>query len=345
LRVLISDLVRGRLSKGLPVLVGVLTFAFVWVGQAPPGFFTDFDYFWIAGHAVWRGLDPYAVTREAIEQGTHLVPFYYPATAAVLLAPFGALSRHLALALFTALGMGLLAASVDGWRRWIVLSPPALQAIMLGQWSPWLTAAVGLPWLGFVWAGKPSIGLGLFAGWPSRLALAGGLAILLLSLILLPDWPADWLQALREAPQYTAPVQRVGGPLLLLAFLRWRRPEARLLGLMALIPHTTGIYEQLPLLLIPQTKRTFVVLMGLSYLAAVLVYTVVPYEHSPNVLLRVQRGLTLQWPYFLFLVWLPALYMVLRPSVLATPTPSADRRQAGSVGTGGDPRPADRSHG
>jgi hypothetical protein len=345
LRVLISELVRGRLSKGLPVLVGVLTFAFVWVGQAPPGFFTDFDYFWIAGHAVSRGLDPYAVTREAIEQGTYRVPFYYPATAAVLLAPFGALSRHLALALFTALGMGLLAASVDGWRRWIVLSPPALQAIMLGQWSPWLTAAVGLPWLGFVWAGKPSIGLGLFAGWPSRLALAGGLAILLLSLILLPDWPADWLQALRETPQYTAPVQRVGGPLLLLAFLRWRRPEARLLGLMALIPHTTGIYEQLPLLLIPQTKRTFVVLMGLSYLAAVLVYTVVPYEPSPNVLLRVQRGLTLQWPYFLFLVWLPALYMVLRPSVLATPTPSADRRQAGSVGTGGDPRPADRSHG
>jgi hypothetical protein len=113
---------------------------------------------------------------------------------------------------------------------------------------------------------------------------------------------------------------------------------------MALIPHTTGIYEQLPLLLIPQTKRTFVVLMGLSYLASVLVYTVVSYEPSPDVLLRVQRGLTLQWPYFLVLVWLPALYMVLRPSVLATPTPSADR-QAGSVGTGGDPRPADRSHG
>jgi hypothetical protein len=319
--VLVSEPVRARLSKGLPVLVGVLTFAFVWIGLAPPGFFTDFDYFWIAGHAVWHGLDPYAATREAIERGTYQVPLYYPGTAAVFMAPFGALSRHLALALFTGLGMALLAASVGGWRRWIVVSAPALQAIMLGQWSPWLTAAVGLPWLGFVWAGKPSIGLTLFGGWPSRLALGGGLAILLLSVILLPHWPAVWFHALQDAPQYTAPVQRFGGPLLLLAFLRWRRPEARLLGLMALIPHTTGIYEQLPLLLIPQTKRTFAALMGLSYLAAVLVYTVVSYEASSNVLLRVQRGLTLQWPYFLVLVWLPALYMVLRPSGLATPAP------------------------
>jgi hypothetical protein len=327
----ISGLARARLSKGLPILVGILTFAFVWVGQAPPGFFTDFDYFWTAGHAVWHGLDPYAVTREAIERGTHHVPLYYPGTAAVFMAPFGALSRHFAVALFPALGMALLAASVDGWRRWIVVSAPALQAIMLGQWSPWLTAAVGLPWLGFVWAGKPSIGLTLFAAWPSRLALAGGLAILLVSLILLPHWPAVWLQALQGTPQYTAPVQRFGGPLLLLAFLRWRRPEARLLGLLALMPHTTGIYEQLPLLLIPQTKRTFAVLMGLSYLAAVLVYTVVSYGPSPSVLLRVQRGLTLQWPYFLVLVWLPALYMVLRPTALASTAPSVDQRTVSPV--------------
>ena len=307
----------------LPITVGVLTFGFVWIFHAPPGFFTDFDYLYLAGQAAWRGLDPYVSTRAAIQQGTHQVPFYYPGTAAVIMAPFGALPRQLAMALFTGLGMTLLAASVHGWRRWIVLSPAALQAILLGQWSPWLTAAVGIPWLGFMWTGKPSIGLALFAAWPSRLALAGGLVLLLLSLILLPHWPADWVQALREVPQYTAPVQRFGGPLLLLAFLRWRRPEARLLGLLALVPHTTGIYEQLPLLLIPRTKRSFALLLGLSYLAAVLVHTVVSYEASPTVLLRVQRGLTLQWPYFLVLVWLPALYMVLRPSVRATPAPSA----------------------
>jgi hypothetical protein len=292
-------------------VVGILTFLFVWKGQTPPGFFTDFDYFWLAGHAVWQGLDPYAVTRAAIEQGTHRVPFYYPGTAALLMLPFGAVPRHLAIALFTALGMSLLALSVTGWRCWIVLSAPALQAILLGQWSPWLTAAIGLPWLRFLWAGKPSVGLAFFLAWPSRLALAGGLTVVVLSFIVMPHWPSDWVEAIRGTIQYTAPVQRFGGPLLLLAFLRWRQPEARMLGLLALVPHTTGIYEQLPLLLIPQTKRRFVVLMGLSWLAAVLVYTVVAYNHEPDVLERVQRGLTKQWPYFLVLVWLPALWMVL----------------------------------
>ena len=315
----------------LPLTVSVLTFGFVWIFQAPPGFFTDFDYFWLAGRAVWHGLDPYAATREAIQQGTHQVPFYYPGTAAVIMAPFGSLPRQLAMASFIAAGMGLLAASVHGWRRWIVLSPAALQAILLGQWSPWLTAAVGIPWLAFMWGGKPSIGLPLFAAWPSRLALAAGMMLLLLSLVLLPHWPAEWFQVVRGVPQYTAPVQRLGGPLLLLAFLRWRRPEARLLGLLALMPHTTGIYEQLPLLLIPRTKRAFAVLMGLSYLAATLVHTVVSYDPQPTVVMMVEIGLAKQWPYFLVLVWLPALYMVLRPSL---PGPSALSADAPTLSRG-----------
>jgi hypothetical protein len=203
--------------------------------------------------------------------------------------------------------MALLTWSVDGWRRWILVSAPALEAVLIGQWSPWLTAAVGLPWLGVVWAAKPTIGLPLFAGWPSRWAFAAGLALLVLSLILLPHWPADWLAALGDTPHYKSPVQRVGGALLLLAFLRWRRPEARMLGLLALMPHTTGVYEQLPLLLIPQTGRAFAVLLGLSYLAAGLVYTRDTFGPS------VAGTLDAQWPYFLVLVYLPALVMVLWP--------------------------------
>jgi hypothetical protein len=66
--------------------------------------------------------------------------------------------------------------------------------------------------------------------------------------------------------------------------------------------------------------------MGLSYLAAVLVYTVVSYDGSANVLSRVERGLTQQWPYFLVLVWLPALYLVLRTSDLATPDTTVNQR-------------------
>jgi hypothetical protein len=307
----------------LPLVVGILTFAFVWIGQAPPGIYADVDYLWAGGVAVWQGQDPYEFVQELAAQRKGVAPdlprlrapFYYPATAAVLMAPFGALPRQTALALFTALGMVFLCWSVEGWRRWIVVSAPAFQAIIFGQWSPWLTAAIALPWLGFVWAAKPSIGATLFAGWPSRWALGGGLALLILSLILLPHWPADWLHALRDTPHYKAPVQRVGGFLLLLSFLRWRQPEARMLGLLALIPHTTGIYEQLPLLLIPKTRRSFSLMMGLSYLAALCANYVVNYEGVPRTgPLMVPGMLDRQWPYFLVLVYLPALYLVLRPT-------------------------------
>jgi hypothetical protein len=106
---------------------------------------------------------------------------------------------------------------------------------------------------------------------------------------------------------------RFGGFLLLLAFLRWRQPEARMLGLLALIPHTTSSYEQLPLLLIPQTKRRFAVFMGLVWVAAVLARVVLISESKPKVeTLLVQWILDRQWPYFLLLVYLPALYIVLR---------------------------------
>lgn len=298
---------KGPRSWCLPLTVGIFVFAFVWVGRADPmPRPRDFDYLWRAGRAVWQGENPYTVVRQELPS-----PLSYPATAAVLMAPFGALPRHLAGAVFAGLSLGLLVWSVTGWRRWIILSAPAIQAILFGQWSPLLTAAIGLPWLGFVWAAKPNIGLALFGGWPLRVAVYGGLAVLLLSFLLLPRWPVDWLDAMRGAPQYRAPLLRPGGFLLLLAFLRWRRPEARMLGLLAVIPHTTGIYEQLPLLLIPQTERRFAVLMGLTYLAAILVYTQPTYSDAPTVETLVQQMLAVQWPYFLVLVYVPALWMVL----------------------------------
>ena len=303
---------QSLLSKALPLVVGALTFALVWVGRSPPGpWGLDFDYFWTAGRAVWQGGDPYLAVDAAIREGTLRWPFYYPATAAVLLAPFGALPHQLAVALFTSLGMGLLAWSVDGWRRWIVLSPPALEALLLGQWSPWLTAAAGIPWLGFIWAAKPSIGVALFAGWPSRPALYGGIAVLALSLVLLPQWPTAWLDAVQNTGQYKAPFQRFGGFVLLLAWVRWRRPEARMLGVLSLIPHTNSVYELLPLFLVPQTKRSFAALLGLSFVATTIVYMRFPFGGS------LSGTLASRWPYFLVLVWLPALFMALRTSTAA----------------------------
>jgi hypothetical protein len=93
--------------------------------------------------------------------------------------------------------------------------------------------------------------------------------------------------------------------LLLLAFLRWRRPEARLLGTLALVPHTAGLYESLPLLLIPQSAGRFAVLMLLEYFAAFLAYTVV----SPG---NLGGMMDAGWGYLLILIYLPCLWMVLK---------------------------------
>ena len=127
------DGVKKRADLGpprwfLPLTVGILTFGFVWAGQEPPGVYADFDYLWASGAAVWHGLDPHAYVQEQIAAGRLLSPFYYPGTAAVLMAPFGALSRHLAVSLFTALGMGLLTLQ---WPYFLVLVYlPALYLVL-----------------------------------------------------------------------------------------------------------------------------------------------------------------------------------------------------------------------
>jgi hypothetical protein len=80
-----------------------------------------------------------------------------------------------------------------------------------------------------------------------------------------------------------------------------------MLGVLALMPHTTSVYELLPLLLVPQTRRSFALLLGLSYVATAVVYIKFPFGGS------VSGTLDARWPYFLVLVWLPALLMVLKP--------------------------------
>ena len=69
----------------------------------------------------------------------------------------------------------------------------------------------------------------------------------------------------------TAPVTYVtaGGPLILLALLRWRRPEARLLVALGCIPHTTMLYEALPLFLVARRWQEGVLLAALSGCACI----------------------------------------------------------------------------
>lgn len=323
------DSVAAR-SRRLAAAVAITCFvgAAVWAGHAPPERRIDWDYLWFAGRAVVHGANPYQAINQAMAAGRLGYPLYYPATAAVITAPFGVLPLRLAISLWTGLGFGLLAWALSGsgwWRLGALVSGPAIHAMLASQVSPYVVAAVGLPWLGFVWAAKPNIGLALFTAWPSRWPVIGGSLVVLLSFILVPGWPGTWLAHLRDAPHYLAPIQRPGGWLLLLAWLRWRQPEARLLGMLAVIPHTTSLYEMLPLLLIPSTRRQLAVMVGLSWLAFYGIFA-----HTPFLPADIPAMLAAQWPYIGGLLYLPALLLV-----LSNP---ASRPIVGGVQDDADPR-------
>jgi len=105
-------------------------------------------------------------------------------------------------------------------------------------------------------------------------------------------------------------ISRPGGALLLLALLRWRRPEARMLAALALVPHTTMVYEMLPLFLIPRTMRQMAALTLVTQVAFAAAFSLRPganYEHLGGML-------NAHWPFWLILVYLPALVLAIRPS-------------------------------
>ena len=129
-----------------------------------------------------------------------------------------------------------------------LLSASFLNAVILGQWSPFLTALAVLPVLGVAWAAKPSIGAAMFAAFPSRRGVMAALLLVGLSLVIAPTWPWRWWSILFHGPQ-AIPILRPAGFLLLLALLRWQLPEARLLLALGCVPQTIGLYDTLPLFL------------------------------------------------------------------------------------------------
>jgi hypothetical protein len=293
-------LLRGRRLL-VSVAIASLTAAVVWVGQSPPAALSDFTYIDAGARALIAGQNPYTQTALPF-------PLYYPLPALLLTLPFALLPFQASMSAFVGVGVGCLAWawSRTPWRLWGLVSAPLVHAVLLGQWSPWLTAGIAVPWIAGAWVAKPSVGLAYLVAWPRREAVIGGAVLLTLSLVVAPAWPRDWLANLHRTPQYVAPIFRPWGWLLLFAWLRWRRSEARLLGMLAFIPHTVAFHEMLPLLLIAQRPRALAVLMGLGYVGAALMVTHVPMSST-----MVARMLNAQWPYLLAFGYLPALVLVL----------------------------------
>jgi hypothetical protein len=108
---------------------------------------------------------------------------------------------------------------------------------------------------------------------------------------------------------YMAPVALLGGPVLLLALLRWRRPEARYLLMIAVTPHILGFYTGLLPMLVAETKREAQI-MAFTSVAALVGSTIQLGDRSFSELAPVHAGYWL-----LVFLFLPALMMILsRPN-------------------------------
>jgi hypothetical protein len=267
----------GRVERAAVALaIGAVIGAFYWGASSSPDYVSDLDQVWYATRAFLGGADPYSIVGPGRPYDIPF-PLYYPLPAMLAFAPLALLPLEFARTAFIALSTGLLAYAIthDGWHRMpIFLSGAYVHSLTSAQWSPLLTAAFVIPWLGPLLLLKPNIGLAVAATSPARRLLAwgvlGGSVLLLASLAIDPTWPTRWLAHVRAAPHFTPPVLLPGGFLVLLALLRWRRPEARLLVAMACVPHTTLLYEALPVMLVPRTWKESFLLAALSIPAFVM---------------------------------------------------------------------------
>ena len=275
--------------------------------------FGDFLAWWHGARVLLGGGDPYATP-------PNIAPFFideqlfYPLTALIATSPFVRLPYHVALAAFFGLGSGLLAYGVlrtAPHRLALFCGFPFIIAAQLGHWSPYLAAALLLPALGFLIAVKPNLGIAALVTRPSRPMILGAACLVVVSIAAMPSWPGRWLAAMATAPPHLLPVGTWLGAPLVLAVLRWRRPEGRLLLAMSLLPQTATFADQLMLFLVPQTRRQS---LGLALIGVV---------GGVAWMVRLRSGghpAIVGGPYVVAALYLPALVVLLRqPNAGAIP--------------------------
>ena len=235
----------------------------------------DFAQVWFAARCILHGVNPY----QAVGPGLAFdwpFPLLYPLPAAVIAIPFAPLAENAAAVLFMMLGGFAFAWALmeHGYGTLFAFaSMPVHAAGESAQWSPLLSASMVVAPLGVLAVAKPSIGGALFIARPTRWFIVGGILFGAIAFALEPGWLTDWFDAIRRdnaiwAPTvpYRAPITFIGGPLVLLALLRWRRPEARLIAAMVCVPQTLVLYEAVPLMLVPRTFWEAVTLTATGYL-------------------------------------------------------------------------------
>lgn len=304
---------RRRLA--LSVTLGLLAGGMTIRGTIETGRPRDFGQVWYAARALLDGVDPYPLIGPGLAYDWPW-PLLYPLPAAIVATPFAPFSEPVASALFIAVGGALFAWALmaHGYGPLFgFFSIAVREASAAGQWSLLLASAFVIPWVSTILVVKPTIGLVMLVARPRWRTIAGGMVLLTLAFLLQPTWLAEWRDAIirngvlwgSDRP-YRVIATVPGGVLALVALLRWRRPEARLVAALACVPITLTSYEMVPLHLVPRTFWQSAALVGLSFAHHELTraLTPVPWTHA---------GMTaVAGPLLVALLFLPATLMVLR---------------------------------
>lgn len=256
-----------------------------------------------------HGKDPYTSSLSPLP---YLVddPLFYPLPLVLCFIPLAWLPDSIIGGLVFGIITALMVWALQRSERpiwWFLTSPLFVIALVSTNWSPLITACYLVPALLPFSIVKPQfLLLGLVVHHPKELlrhrmwwlAVA---VLVLISFVALPAWPQSWLgniaQAHHPPPLLLMPV----GPFLLLALLRWRRQEARFFLAYALVPQLVLWYDQLPLLLLAQTRRDALLMNGIGWLVLVIGWLVFGYYPLASLLLIPFLG-----------TFVPALIVILR---------------------------------
>ena len=302
---------RERLIFSLAAAVAVGVASWNWSAVPEPAA-SDFSQLWAAAGYWTEGQNPYDVVGPD-RPFQWRYPLLYPLPGVITALPFVSLPLGWANCLFSAIGAGALVWTLTAFtlknpQLLGLISIPFVITVQLAQWSPLLIAAAFQPWLGWLLACKPSTAAMLFSAFPRWQALAGSSAFITLSLVLMPSWPTRWLDALGTATHMVPGVLLPGGVLVLLALLKWRRAEARLLLSMACIPHTLSLYECVPLFLVVRRSWEGLLLVA----CAVIAYAC--WQSSDRPTFDAHQAWAARWS--LWMLYLPCTALVLtRPNV------------------------------
>jgi hypothetical protein len=297
---------QSRAATGRGLIPLALALTLVLAGRAGlyawmPERTSDFDLLYQMAARLIAGEDPYGLP-------TSMLP--YPLPAVLLAIPFTLIPLALARPIFDVLVGWAFAYALWRYRGAYALLAVAsgayVFAMLSGQTTPLMVAASLIPALGFLLAVKPNSSAALWMARPSWTAIFGVAAFVALSFVVLPSWPRDWWRALPpDTSALVPPILRPYGFVLLLAALRWRSPEGRLILAIPFIPQTTLPYELVSLALIPATRLE----MGIFLAGSWIVVGAADQLHLGQ---GMADWMATGWPVTLCAVYLPTLFMVLR---------------------------------